>query len=124
LHKLPEGESSFNHLFDKYKRGAKNRKLGFDLTREEFKSLTKQPCHYCGILPTMEIDCASYNGKYIYNGVDRKDNSVGYTIGNSVTCCGECNHAKSGIDYSKFLSWISRISAYNNKNKDYPCSMD
>ena len=40
------------------------------------------------------------------------DNSMGYTIDNSVPCCKECNTAKSVLTVDEFVDLISRI--YNN----------
>jgi hypothetical protein len=42
-----EGEASFNWLFKNYKQRAKDRGYTFELTREQFKTLTKQNCNYC-----------------------------------------------------------------------------
>lgn len=34
--------------YKNYKQGAKSRDLDFDLTKDEFDKITKQPCEYCG----------------------------------------------------------------------------
>ena len=48
-------------------------------------------------------------GRYIYNGVDRKDNNLGYTIDNCVPCCHRCNSMKSNLSYQNFIQHISNI---------------
>lgn len=50
-----------------------------------------------------------------YNGIDRIDDSIGYTIDNCVTCCRTCNWAKGNKDYSEFLFYIDRLIK-NRKN--------
>lgn len=109
LTKFAYGESSFNYLYDKYQRGASSRNLSFELSREVFKSLTKQDCHYCGEPPSTVCTTKNYHGEYIYNGVDRMDNSLGYTEENSVPCCPQCNYAKGTTPYDIFVSWIARF---------------
>lgn len=62
------------------------RKNGWEctLTKEEYFELLKQPCYYCGgPLPIAG------------RGLDRGDNTKGYTPENSVPCCTNCNTIKS-----------------------------
>ena len=40
-------------------------------------------CFYCGYFPTIG-----------FNGIDRKNNDICYTYGNSVSCCHMCNMIK------------------------------
>jgi hypothetical protein len=54
------------------------------LTEEEYFSLLRLPCDYCGF----EIRNSGI-------GLDRKDSSNGYTLENCCSCCLECNQAKS-----------------------------
>jgi len=72
------------------------------LTYEEARELYTQPCHYCGLSPTAP-KCG---------GIDRKHNDIGYTPGNCVPCCRECNDAKSSRRFDQWLSWVSRLSAH------------
>jgi hypothetical protein len=106
---LPPGESSFHFLLDHYKRNATKRGYSFELTKEQFRKLTRQPCHYCSLLPSQIMVSRTFREPYIYNGVDRKNNSIGYTIDNSVTCCGQCNKAKGTTNYEDFILWIKRL---------------
>jgi hypothetical protein len=104
---LPYEEASFNALFSGYKQSAKNRKYSFELTREQFKEFTKQNCFYCGCEPYKEFECAgkgNFNGNYVYNGVDRADNSKGYTLENCVSCCEECNFMKRNLNKKEFIT--------------------
>lgn len=117
-HRLGKGESGFNRLFKEYVRGAEDRGLEFKLTENEVKEITKQNCHYCNVCPSNSKVCAIKgrstedgikHSEYIYNGIDRKDNSIGYVIDNCVPCCTVCNRAKSNLPYEEFLEYINRI---------------
>jgi hypothetical protein len=107
---LPEGESSFNALYLRYRNNATKRKLCFELDKEQFKTLTKKNCTYCGSVPSQifsgHIKC---NGSYIYNGIDRIDSNRGYVIDNVTPCCGLCNQAKYNNSVEYFKYWISRV---------------
>ena len=106
------GESSKNHLFLVYKRGAVERNLEFILSMEEFTKLTSNECHYCGVIPHRSTGRSKYakvNGDYIYNGIDRKNNLQGYTLNNCVSCCYTCNRAKHDLTYEQMLKWIDRL---------------
>lgn len=49
------------------------------------------------------------NGEYHYNGIDRKNNSKGYTLENAVPCCGQCNIAKASFTEHEFISWVRMV---------------
>jgi hypothetical protein len=103
----PKGESSRNHLYYLYKYKSHNRGLSFDLSIEEFSFLTKGNCYYCGLEP-QQIKMQK-SSPYVYNGIDRVDNSKGYSKDNCVSCCKYCNSAKSTMTQNDFFSWVSRV---------------
>ncbi len=71
---------SIGHRFSSAKNTAKQRKLNWSISLVEYESLRLELCHYCrGALPKYGV------------GLDRLDNSIGYTIENVVPCCGNCN---------------------------------
>ena len=107
--RLEEGEASFNKLIGRYKRDAISRGLTFSLTGSEFRTITKEPCHYCGAPPQNEVVCGTGNGTYIYSGIDRKDSSLGYEVDNVVACCIVCNKMKMKIPYETFISKVQSI---------------
>lgn len=107
--KLPKGEANLNNMIRAYKAGAKKRNLVFELTREQFAELTKQKCFYCGVKPHNIINYPQSNGEYIYNGIDRIDNTKGYIIDNCVTCCFACNQWKQAYTQQEFLMRIKLI---------------
>jgi hypothetical protein len=116
----PEGEAAFNEVYRQYVYQAKCRGLSFELTKEEFKALTKRDCHYCGIEPQQVSNSGKKYSSYIYNGVDRKNNNQGYTEENSVPCCGVCNKAKRDMSLSQFMEWIERLTKFNANLKVTP----
>jgi hypothetical protein len=79
--------SSFVNLFYRYIQGAKRRNLLFDLSLDDFRVLTSGNCYYCGKTPDKYWKTNTYSFPYLYNGVDRVDNSIGYNLENCVSCC-------------------------------------
>jgi hypothetical protein len=106
-------QAAFNSLFSSYRASANARNLEFNLTRTEFKKLTKQVCYYCGEEPNQQFKRGT--SIYIYNGIDQQDNSKGYIKHNVVSCCKKCNIAKHKQTEYDFLSWISKV--YNKSCK-------
>lgn len=114
---LPEGEAAFNKLFVDRRRDAENAGRSWELTREQFKELTSQPCHYCGCEPSQSHGTIGMNGDYIYNGLDRVDNENDYTLENVVSCCWACNWAKRDREYREFLDWIRLVYEHRVKSR-------
>ena len=83
-----------------YHRDAKRKGREWDLDRAKFRELIDAPCNYCGIEQS--------------DGIDRRDNSIGYTIENSVPCCEQCNYAKRNQTAEGFLAWVSRIAKFQD----------
>jgi hypothetical protein len=110
---FPNDESAKHKLYCFYRFGAKKRNYEFLLTKEEFVNLIEQNCHYCNEIPLQKMKPSrSDNRHYFYNGIDRVDNTKGYTIENSVPCCGSCNIAKRSLTKPQFITLITKI--YNN----------
>ena len=107
--KLPIGEANLTRVFWNYKYNAKKRNLEFLLTKKQFKELTQQNCFYCGAKPYNAENRSTLNGKFIYNGIDRVDNTKGYIIDNCVTCCRICNDWKRAYTQQEFLMRIKLI---------------
>lgn len=108
--RLPEGEASFNDVYDTYKCNAKKGKRDFLLTKIEARELFEGNCLYCGQCPsTLRISKKGYKSGFLYNGIDRVVNEVGYVIGNCVSCCSICNHMKHVLSEKVFLEHISKI---------------
>lgn len=112
--RLDYGEAAKKKLYDGYKRRATK---GFDLTIEQFHDIAQQNCYYCGIKPTQVVDLKRNGyGTYTYNGIDRRDNTKGYTIDNVVAACGMCNVMKRHYTEEQFIQHI-RLILNHTENK-------
>ncbi len=107
---LPYGEAAKNLVIRSYRSGAEARNLEFSLSDEEILSLTQQNCYYCDSAPSQVATSNGDTGDYIYNGIDRLDNNVGYTPENCVPCCKRCNEWKRAIPEEEFLAHIMKIA--------------
>jgi hypothetical protein len=106
---LPVGEAALHMLFNGYRRRANKRGYSFELSLEEFRDITSKACHYCGTQPANVWKSKRYNGSYTYNGIDRIDNTRGYTLANVVPSCHHCNRAKSDLPLADFIDWNRRV---------------
>lgn len=94
-------DRSWHGRFTRAKSTAKRRLIVWELTQDHYKFiLGPDCCHYC-----------SKTTGVVGTGLDRKDNTLGYTIDNVVPCCGYCNGLKSNklsylemVEVSKLLS--------------------
>lgn len=101
-----------------YRRSAETRGYSFDLSRKDFENIIFQPCHYCGAPPSNKKDVSVSRcqpGVLSYNGIDRKDNTIGYSVDNCVPCCIVCNRAKSAMTYRGFIGWIDGLCKFRPK---------
>ena len=109
---LSPKEAAFRRLFYDYKLSAKNRRLEFSIPESEFRKLIKSVCFYCGVSPGGSYKVERHRNKltvFRYNGLDRKNNKLGYILTNVVPCCRICNYAKRTLTYGKFNAWIDRL---------------
>lgn len=86
---------------------------------EDFLELTQMNCFYCGAEPKSirnhfkycKTEVSQYaidNGDFVYNGLDRINNTLSHTKDNVVTCCWPCNDRKSDSSKDQFLEWIDK----------------
>ena len=87
--------------FSTYKSRAKSKLIYFSLSIEEFNQMSKSSCSYCGVQGP--------------NGIDRKNNSKGYTLDNCVPCCKHCNYVKGDLSQDDFNTWKNRFVLYQSK---------
>lgn len=99
---------------------AKRRQYEWNIPREDYYKLIEMACHYCGF-PINETGV----------GLDRKDNSKGYTIDNVVTCCKDCNTTRSDhYTYEEMLVLapviqMIKLKRVANENNDiHSCHTD
>ncbi len=112
--KGPPGEAGLIRVYVGYKGSAKKRNRKFELSKEQFKKLTQDACHYCGSPPVKLMTTGSKNSNYYYNGIDRKDNTLGYVLDNCLSCCECCNKAKGTKSYEEFIEWIKRLTSFRS----------
>jgi len=86
-----------------YCRSAEYKNLKFELSKDEYKSIVQHPCHYCGTFK---------EGKS-FSGIDRRDQTLGYTVSNCVPCCEMCNYMKKSLSEEVFIKRIEHILLYN-----------
>ena len=99
-------EAGFRAVLRVYKYSAKERGFDFSLSRETFEKLTTSNCVYCGIDP---CQFQTRFSDFKYNGIDRVDNTLGYTEDNCVTCCKICNRMKDTLTVEDFREHIKTI---------------
>ncbi len=95
-----------------YTSGAVERGYIFELSDKKFDELIFGNCFYCGQEPEEYKSDARLNKTdltFKRNGIDRLDNSIGYTDENCVTACFKCNKLKSNLNYSDFMQHITKI---------------
>jgi hypothetical protein len=109
---LPTDVAIANSYSGRYKRSAKKRNINWNLPDKNFAKLIQMNCHYCGISPNLEVKSKFHKMKV--NGVDRKDNNLGYDIHNCLPCCQICNRAKNDLTYGEFFDYIERLKKYEN----------
>jgi hypothetical protein len=104
---------AINAMYWDYKNSASRRGHKFELSLLEFRILTSGDCYYCGESPS-KIRKSNY-GNYVYNGIDRVDNKVGYVAHNCVPCCTRCNFSKRDFSSEDFINMVD--SVYKNTHK-------
>lgn len=111
-------EAAFNSLFSQYRSNSGKRDILFSLSKEEFRVLTSQVCFYCSADPQQVMWNFNRTGNYLYNGIDRRDNTVGYTVKNCLPCCGNCNRMKHIQTSEDFIASCIRISQNHKKSAE------
>ena len=86
-----------------YCRSAEYKNLKFELSKDEYKSIVQNPCHYCGL----------FKEEKDFSGIDRRDQTLGYIVSNCVPCCEMCNFMKKSLSEDVFIKRIEHILLYN-----------
>ena len=105
-------------ILSNYTRHAAARGYSFKLSTEKFIELIHQPCFYCGEVNSNTWTNRKTGEQYLYNGIDRFDNSGDYVEGNVVSCCGKCNYAKSDRSAYEFIEWAKKITSYQEHKSE------
>ena len=102
----------------------RNNLKGFSdvISFDEFCTISKSPCKYCGLEHSKEIEDRLNESKkqkrlsdhvLMCNGIDRVDSLKGYTKENSVPCCKYCNTDKNTMTDEEFYLWVRRVYEFN-----------
>jgi hypothetical protein len=91
-------------LFSTGVMAAKVRNLVWTITIEQYTELRNKKCLYCSNdLPIKGV------------GLDRLDNSNGYTIENVVPCCGSCNIIRgANLSHEEMIVAMKAVIAYRS----------
>lgn len=90
------------------------------ISSSTFQVLLKQPCYYCGRIWQADRDCGSY-------WLDRIDNSKGYSKGNVLPACGQCNTTRMhqySVEETKVMITAlleyraNQVNSENEENQD------
>jgi len=109
LFSISDEEIRVNRVFCDYRMRSRQRKFDFSLSKEVFAQLMDEPCYYCGGKP---VNTFIQHGRQLrpYQGIDRKDNSKGYTPENCVPCCIVCNKMKKAKNHDEFIQHVLKIA--------------
>lgn len=110
----PPGMSALNSKYLSYKHAAKSRNYKFELTKNELFDLVTKNCFYCGSTPEIDYKSHKNSTPLKSNGIDRLDNSLGYSVGNCVPCYFVCNRAKGTLTIPEFKEWMTKLLKYND----------
>jgi hypothetical protein len=104
-------EAATRYYYSAYIRGANTRGYEFDLTLDQFIQLIKQPCYYCGAQTNIvKVYVRGKTANFRANGVDRSNNTLGYTLENSVSCCTNCNRAKLSMSAQQYIDLCKQVA--------------
>ena len=100
----PEGKKSrqtwhqtLKGKFRSYKSNARVRNISFEITLEEFETFWQKPCWYA--------DCSINT-----IGLDRIDNTKGYSLSNLIPCCETHNKMRMDLSQEAFLLECKRVA--------------
>jgi hypothetical protein len=107
---LPDDKAAKRDVFRNYRQAAKKRGYIFSIEENYFFDLIVSPCVYCAVPSSMGTKPSKHK-EFRFNGVDRVDNSLGYTNENCVSCCKHCNRSKASMKVDDWHSWLTRVSS-------------
>jgi len=100
-------------LLNRYVYSTKRSNVPFELTDEQFFDLTQEDCFYCGKAPANGWNNYEKD-PFVWNGIDRVDNTLGYAINNCVSCCSLCNRMKGTLSWTEFIEHTKAVVSHLN----------
>lgn len=104
--KISDSDRVKNSLIREYKSSAKCRNLTYSMSDDFLFSLVKNPCYYCNSEP---FKSHREDQSFLYNGLDRLDNNIGYLESNVTPCCFICNKMKGVLSEGEFMEHLNKI---------------
>jgi hypothetical protein len=113
------------YAYKRVKSDAAAARREFAIPFEWFAEHCHKPCHYCGRIDINKISVKSRSAKagYIvkdfrYNGIDRVNNSIGYTPENCVPCCVVCIRGKNSMGLSEWIAYLDTLVEFRTRRYD------
>lgn len=103
-----ENYNNIPRYYKEYIISSNKRGYSMELQYEDFKEMVLKPCYYCTSQKDNEV-----------NGIDRVDNSKGYTKENCVSSCQTCNRMKLIYHPSFFITKCKIISKQIVLSEDF-----
>lgn len=107
------GNPAINSIIAQYRAAARKRSLEWSLTHQLATKLLTQHCFWCGSPPSRPVHSRSHSA--VVGGIDRRDNTLGYTEQNAVASCKICNIAKASLTENEWTKWLDRIARFRNR---------
>lgn len=104
--KIDNRDANATTVYNRVKGNATKRSITFTLKLKEFMEIASKNCFYCNQEPIQNHDYRPRSRPY--NGLDRVNNSLGYSVENSVSCCSICNYAKHDLSVEEFKHWLTK----------------
>jgi hypothetical protein len=97
---------------------ANKRGIPVELTLKQYQEIASQQpsCHYCGL--AIKWPEHQTGGSSAGHNIDRKNNDLGYTVGNVVPCCAGCNESKMCRPYEEWVVIGNAIRLYRERNRE------
>lgn len=112
-------QAAIRKVMREYRQSALTDEREFMLTEADFTRLLFDPCFYCGSPPSREVRLRS-GARHLVGGIDRRDNSKGYTPDNAVPCCRSCNLRKHTKDAQVFIAGYAPAHLHRATKKLIP----
>ena len=108
-----------DRIYKQYISGAHRRGIEWALTVNDVKEMIFKNCSYCDKEPSnlskgSKGDFTKWRKDFYYNGIDRKNNAIGYTRENCVACCFSCNRAKMEMSSVEFVEMCMTVAMNNS----------
>mgnify|MGYP001555746683 CR=1 FL=1 len=97
----------------KYIRSASSRGIDFELSLEDVEWMIRSNYWYCDSPPANTYSEGPRESSFMYMGIDRKINSLGYSKDNCIPCCAVCNRAKMNMTSLEFVALCLRVAENN-----------